>query len=70
VGIRRLLIDELKPRNKNPRVNDSAVHAVVKSIETFGFNVPILYDQHMRMINCLDCGFCVVECFRCRRFDR
>ena len=23
-----------------------------------------------RMINCLDCGFCVVECFACRRFDR
>jgi len=23
-----------------------------------------------RMMNCLDCGFCVVECFPCRRFDR
>lgn len=23
-----------------------------------------------RMMNCLDCGFCIVECFRCRRFDR
>jgi len=23
-----------------------------------------------RMVNCLDCGFCVVECFSCRRFDR
>ena len=23
-----------------------------------------------RMINCLDCGFCMVECFRCRHFDR
>ena len=23
-----------------------------------------------RMLNCLDCGFCVVECFRCRHFDR
>ena len=23
-----------------------------------------------RMINCLDCGFCVVECFACRQFDR
>ena len=22
------------------------------------------------LINCLDCGFCVVECFPCRRFDR
>lgn len=23
-----------------------------------------------RMINCLDCGFCTVECFPCRKFDR
>jgi len=23
-----------------------------------------------RMINCLDCGFCAVECFPCRQFDR
>jgi len=23
-----------------------------------------------RMINCLDCGYCVVQCFSCRRFDR
>jgi len=23
-----------------------------------------------RMINCLDCGFCMVECFPCRQFDR
>jgi len=23
-----------------------------------------------RMMNCLDCGFCVVECFPCRQFDR
>jgi ferredoxin len=23
-----------------------------------------------RMINCLNCGFCMVECFPCRRFDR
>ncbi|MBU0717903.1 MAG: ParB N-terminal domain-containing protein [Planctomycetes bacterium] len=44
------MIDELKPWGKNPRVNDSAVDAVAKSIETFGFNVPILYDQHMTII--------------------
>jgi 3'-phosphoadenosine 5'-phosphosulfate sulfotransferase (PAPS reductase)/FAD synthetase len=23
-----------------------------------------------RMMNCLDCGFCITECFPCRRFDR
>ena len=48
--IRQVLIDELKPWDKNPRVNDSAVDAVAKSIETFGFNVPILYDQHMMIV--------------------
>lgn len=23
-----------------------------------------------RMLNCLDCGFCMVQCFSCRQFDR
>jgi len=23
-----------------------------------------------RMINCLDCGFCMIECFPCRQFDK
>jgi hypothetical protein len=23
-----------------------------------------------RMLNCLNCGFCMVECFACRRSDR
>ena len=48
--IQQVLIDELKPWDKNPRVNDSAVDAVAKSIQTFGFNVPILYDQHMTIV--------------------
>ena len=48
--IRQVLTDELKPWDKNPRVNDSAVDAVAKSIQTFGFNVPILYDQHMTIV--------------------
>ena len=48
--IRQVLIDELKPWDKNPRINDGAVDAVAKSIQTFGFNVPILYDQHMTIV--------------------
>lgn len=48
--IQQVLIDELKPWDKNPRINDSAVDAVAKSIQTFGFNVPILYDQHMMIV--------------------
>jgi ParB-like chromosome segregation protein Spo0J len=50
VEIRQVLIDELKPWDKNPRINDSAVDSVAKSIQTFGFNVPILYDQHMTIV--------------------
>jgi ParB-like chromosome segregation protein Spo0J len=48
--IKSVCVDELKPRDKNPRVNDTAVDAVAKSIETFGFNVPILYDQQMTIV--------------------
>jgi site-specific DNA-methyltransferase (adenine-specific) len=48
--IRPVSIDELKPWGKNPRINDGAVDAVANSIQTFGFNVPILYDQHMTIV--------------------
>jgi ParB-like chromosome segregation protein Spo0J len=48
--IKPVYIDELKPWEKNPRINDGAVDAVAKSIKTFGFNVPILYDQHMMIV--------------------
>jgi ParB-like chromosome segregation protein Spo0J len=48
--IKSVCVDELKPWDKNPRVNDTAVDAVAKSIETFGFNVPILYDQQMTIV--------------------
>ena len=40
----------LKPWEDNPRINDEAVDAVVKSIESFGFNVPILCDQQFTII--------------------
>jgi ParB-like chromosome segregation protein Spo0J len=48
--IQPVCVDELQPWDKNPRVNDAAVDAVAKSIETFGFNVPILYDQQMTIV--------------------
>jgi ParB-like chromosome segregation protein Spo0J len=50
VKIQQVLIDELKPWDKNPRRNDTAVDAVATSIQAFGFNVPILYDQHMMIV--------------------
>ena len=37
-------LDEVKPYEKNPRVNDDAVEAVAKSIKEFGFRQPIVVD--------------------------
>lgn len=38
-------LDDLKPYENNPRLNDGAVDAVAKSIEEFGFKVPIVIDK-------------------------
>jgi DNA modification methylase len=35
---------EIKPYEKNPRINDAAVEAVARSIEEFGFRQPIVVD--------------------------
>jgi len=43
-------VQRLKPWDGNPRKNDHAVEAVARSIETFGFNVPILCDQQFMII--------------------
>jgi len=43
--LRQTKIEDLRPWENNPRVNEHAVDAVGKSIEAFGFNVPILCDQ-------------------------
>jgi len=40
----------LRPWEDNPRINDEAVDAVAKSVESFGFNVPILCDQNLTII--------------------
>jgi site-specific DNA-methyltransferase (adenine-specific) len=37
-------INEIKPYEKNPRINDGAVDAVVASIREFGFRQPIVVD--------------------------
>jgi len=41
---------KLQPWEDNPRLNDHAVDAVAKSIQSFGFNVPILCDQNLTII--------------------
>ena len=37
-------LDRIKPDEKNPRINDAAVAAVVQSINEFGFRQPIVVD--------------------------
>ena len=39
-------IDEIRPYDKNPRKNDTAVQAVANSIKQFGFRQPIVVDKH------------------------
>lgn len=43
-------LTKLKPWKNNPRLNDNAVNAVVKSIRAFGFNAPILCDRNLMII--------------------
>lgn len=38
-------LEDLKPYKNNPRINDHAVPAVAKSIQEFGFKVPIVIDH-------------------------
>lgn len=37
-------LSEIKPYEKNPRINDAAVEAVARSIREFGFRQPIVVD--------------------------
>lgn len=43
---KQVSVAELTPYEKNPRSNDSAVDAVARSIEAFGFRQPIVVDEH------------------------
>ncbi|MDD5699427.1 MAG: DNA modification methylase [Victivallaceae bacterium] len=43
-------INEIIPYDKNPRLNDEAVDAVVNSIKEFGWRVPIIVDKDMVII--------------------
>src|SRR5665213_4169720 len=46
-----LPITSLKPHPQNPRVHsDKQVHQIAQSIETFGFNVPILVDDQQNVV--------------------
>lgn len=49
--IKDIPIDELIPYANNPRKNDDAVEAVARSIQEFGFKVPVVIDSS-RVIVC------------------
>ncbi len=38
-------INEIKPYNRNPRVNDKAIEFLMNSVKEFGFKVPITIDK-------------------------
>jgi len=48
--VQQIELSKLKPWHDNPRINDEAAKAVAKSIESFGFNVPILCDRDFNII--------------------
>lgn len=48
--IRNIPIKKIKPYWRNPRNNEGAVDAVCKSIQEYGFNVPIVLDINFVII--------------------
>lgn len=50
--IQNIPISDIKPYEKNPRNNDSAVDAVARSIKEFGFQQPLVLDKN----NVIVCG--------------
>ena len=48
--VKTVNLDIIKPYRTNPRSNDKAVEAVMKSITEYGFNVPIVLDKSNTII--------------------
>ena len=48
--VKEIELVNLHPWDDNPRLNEHAVDAVVESIRSFGFNVPILCDQNLTIV--------------------
>lgn len=46
MNVINMMIEDLIPYEKNPRVNDEAVKYVANSIKEFGFKVPIIVDKN------------------------
>lgn len=47
--IEQIAIEKLKPNERNPRINDNAVDAVARSIQSYGFNNPIITDGDLNI---------------------
>lgn len=50
MNIKQINIDELKPYEQNPRVNDKAVLGIMNSIQEYGFLVPMVIDRDMTIV--------------------
>ena len=44
-------LSSIRPYDKNPRINDGAVAAVIASIREFGFRVPIVVDGEGEIVS-------------------
>ena len=43
--IKMVNIDQIKPYESNPRINDAAVDAVAVSLREYGFRQPLVVDE-------------------------
>ena len=50
MNITNMKIADIRPYEKNPRINDGAVDAVAKSIQEFGWQQPIVVDKDLVVI--------------------
>ena len=50
MNIVNMKITDIRPYEKNPRINDAAVEAVARSIKEFGWQQPIVVDKDMVVI--------------------
>jgi hypothetical protein len=50
VKVKLAKTSELRPYNRNPRLNESSISKVAKSIEAFGFRQPIVVDPGMVIV--------------------
>lgn len=48
--VKQIKLEHLKEYENNPRQNDEAVDKVAESIKEFGFKVPIIVDENMKII--------------------